>query len=54
MLLIVSQVGLDVLGIMCEDGLWHIDKCPPSSTIQCFAMQKIHVSSVQQILINIK
>lgn len=46
MLLIVSQGGLDVLGIMCEDGLWHIDQCPPSSTIQCFAMQKIQVSNV--------
>lgn len=54
MLLTVSQGGLDVLGIMCKDGLWHIDKCPTSSTIQCFAMQKIQVLNAQQILIHIK
>jgi hypothetical protein len=29
-----------VIEIMCGDGLWHIDQCPPTSVVQRFALQK--------------
>jgi hypothetical protein len=37
---IFSQGGIVVSEIIYGDGLWHINRCPPSSAIQCFALQK--------------
>ncbi len=39
-LLVVFQCGLKVLKIVCVDGQWHIDHCPPTFVIQCFVLQK--------------
>jgi hypothetical protein len=39
-LVIVFQCGLKVIEIVCVDGQWHIDHCPPISVVQCFILQK--------------
>jgi hypothetical protein len=39
MFLIRFQGDIMVSEIMCGNGIWHIDKCFPSSTMQCFALQ---------------
>jgi hypothetical protein len=43
----IEQLGVDqihgnveVLEAPCEDGVWHIEKCPPMSHVQCFVLQK--------------
>jgi len=35
MLPIVFQGRLELIKYICGDGMWHIDQCPPSYTIQC-------------------
>lgn len=34
---IVFQGGLEII---CEDGMWHIDRCPLNFVMKCFALQK--------------
>jgi hypothetical protein len=35
---IVSQGGLEVIKIICEDGMWHMDRCPLISNVMfCIA-----------------
>jgi hypothetical protein len=36
---LVSQVRIKVKEIICGDGMWHIDRCPPNFGLQCFALQ---------------
>jgi hypothetical protein len=40
--LVMDQIEEDVeaLEVPCEDGVWHIEKCPPMSHVQCYALQK--------------
>ncbi len=40
MLPIVFQGGLEVIKMICGDGMWHIDQCPPSYTIHCYKLQE--------------
>jgi len=40
MFCIFSQGGVTVNEIMCGDGIWNIDRCPPISIVLCFALQK--------------
>jgi hypothetical protein len=38
------KVGmLEVVEIICGDGMWHIDRCPPSFIVQHSTMQKYTV-----------
>jgi len=39
---IVDQIqeDVEVLEAPCGDGVWHIERCPPMSHVQCFALQK--------------
>jgi hypothetical protein len=37
---IFFQGGIMVNEIMCGDGIWHIDRCPPNYVVQCFALQE--------------
>jgi hypothetical protein len=32
---IFFQGGTMVSDIMCGDGIWHIDRCPSNSIVQC-------------------
>jgi hypothetical protein len=49
MLFKVFKDGLKNIKIICGDGMWHIDRCPLSLIIQCFAnCKKI------QVLVRIK
>ncbi len=36
----ISDGGVEVLEIPCRNGVWHIEQCPPTSHIQCSALQK--------------
>jgi hypothetical protein len=31
---------VEVLEAPCGDGVWHIERCPPRSHVQCFTLQK--------------
>jgi hypothetical protein len=39
---IANQIeeDVEVLEAPCRDGVWHIEKCPPTSHVQCFDLQK--------------
>jgi hypothetical protein len=38
------QKDVEVLEAPCGDGVWHIERCPPMSHVQCFALQKSSMS----------
>jgi hypothetical protein len=37
---VLTFQGLKVQEHVCGDGVWRIEKCPPSSNIHCFVIQK--------------
>jgi hypothetical protein len=40
--LVVDQIqeDVEVVEAPCGDGIWHIEKCPPTSHVQCSTLQK--------------
>jgi hypothetical protein len=34
------QEDIEVLEIPCDDGVWHIERCPPTLHVQCSKLQK--------------
>jgi hypothetical protein len=34
------EEDVDVLEVPCGDGVWHIERCPPTLHVQCFVLQK--------------
>jgi hypothetical protein len=34
------EEDVEVLEAPCRDGVWHIERCPPTLHVQCFALQK--------------
>jgi hypothetical protein len=45
---------VEVLETPCGNGVWHIERCPPTSHVDCFALQKsTKHSSIVRIIANL-
>jgi hypothetical protein len=45
--LVLSQSNLEVVETFCRDGQWHVERCLPTSMVQCFTLLKKTMISLQ-------
>ncbi len=51
---VLTFQGLKVQEHVCKDGVWKIDKCPPSSNTHCFVIQKNSMKHCDARIVAIK